>query len=135
MQNAVFSFLKSNSFFSAILGVFFFVLALFYFLTAKKHARFPIFIQLGKKAVEINETLIRQAISIYLKKHFPACEISYDLDVRKNRLIRIYFEFPASLSNNEKDILKQIETDLSTLIQKQIGWSEDIHILARFKSQ
>lgn len=91
------------------------------------------YVKTGKDACVLDESFIEQYLDVYWKHLFPAQDISYDLNIKKNK-IKIYAHFPAMPPEEQKRFLDKQRRELSNIFGRLLGYPHDIILGASFNA-
>jgi hypothetical protein len=99
----------------------------------KESRRRYLYVTTGQNACLLDESFIEQYLNVYWKQLFPTQDISYELNIKKNK-IKIYAHFPPFPLDEQKRFLEKQRRELSNIFSRLIGYPHDIILGASFKS-
>jgi hypothetical protein len=92
------------------------------------------YIKTGKHAVLMDESLIEQYLNAYWKEHFPLTQIPFFLTIKKHS-IQIEADLPYMAEPEKQIFLERINKDFSDIFGKVMGYPNEVHFIANFKSE
>lgn len=75
----------------------------------------------GDSKVELSEEVFKDYLSIYFQELFPYTEVPCQVQLKK-RKARVIADLPFVPENQQKDLLKKIEEELSDIFRELIGY-------------
>jgi hypothetical protein len=87
----------------------------------------------GLKA-DVSENVIKFYLVNYFQEIFPYTEVPCQIDLKKSRL-DIMADLPYVHKQEQKELLKKIEADLSELFREVIGYQKDLRINISFQPE
>lgn len=101
-----------------------------YIITTSKQRYYRV--RSGKSPIEVDEQLIQQYLDKYWKELFPDHEIPNHLQLKRNR-IHLSVDLPFLPLPEQKPLLQRIESDLTELFEKVLGYRREFFISASFQ--
>lgn len=98
----------------------------------KDSRRRYVYVKTGPNACVLDESFIKQYLDVYWKQLFPTQDISYDLNIKKNK-IKIYAHFPPLPMDEQKRFVDKQRRELSNIFSRILGYPHDITLGASFK--
>lgn len=87
--------------------------------------------KIGPHLTTVNEDVIHAYLHSYFEKLFPETPVSHRFFVKKNK-IQIAADLPYVPEEQQKDLLKVIETDLFELFNETIGYHKQLELSLEF---
>lgn len=100
----------------------------------KNSKRRYIYIETGKNSCFLDETFIQQYLDTYWENLFPTHDISYDLNIKKNK-IQIYARFPSLPPEEQKRFLDKQKRELSHIFGRLLGYPHQVILAASFNQK
>jgi len=89
------------------------------------------YIEAGKSSCVLDETFIQQYLDLYWENLFPSQDISYELNIKKNK-IRILANFPSLPAEEQKRFLDKQKRELSHIFGRILGYPHKVILGASF---
>lgn len=87
----------------------------------------------GNKGVLVDEVLIQQYLDTYWEKIFPKKEIPNRLYLKNNK-IHVQADLPFVPLEDQRDLLKQFDQDLTEMFDKVLGYEQDFLLSISFQN-
>lgn len=132
VRTEVIDFLLSNSLLVFIFGFSLFVVgigALAQMLHSMKRS-YTTFKE-GNTRVDISEEVVRDYLLTYFHDLFPHTEIPCQIQFKKKK-VQIIADLPFVAQDNQKELLKKIESDLSGIFRDILGYRNDLLVSISF---
>lgn len=135
IQTALINFIFDNSLFLPFFGLTFILIGLSILIYNWKQSRnHYISIKIGPHSTLIDESLVRQYLEIYWKKHFPNQTILPQIEVKKNHL-KIQVELPFLPLQEQKSYLEKVQEDLENIFIHLLGYHQPVQLFISFKEE
>jgi hypothetical protein len=90
-------------------------------------------VKMGTGEMHIDPAIIKGYLRDYWKKTFPEHNLSVDVSMSRDQKLEMYIEFPLLSLENQKAVLEQAESELSTILQKHIGYKKNFSLSVLIK--
>ncbi len=135
LRDATAAFIGENSLILSLFGLGLVLIGLSIFVNAiLSSRRHYAYVQTGKHAVMMDESLIEQYLEAYWKKHFPLEQIPFFLTIKKQSL-KIESDLPYMPEPERIVFLEKVHKDFADIFGKLLGYPHPINFIANFKPQ
>lgn len=132
VRSEVVTFILNNNLLLSLFGFFFFIMGVgLFFQIAYGFKRKYTTISQGESKVDISEEVFHDYLSIYFNELFPYTEIPCQISLKK-RKARVTADLPYVPQDEQKAMLKKIETDLSDIFRELIGYRQALLLSISF---
>ncbi len=89
-------------------------------------------IQIDNPSILITESIVQDYLSSYWKSLFPLNEVPYRLEM-KRRKIGVFADLPFIPLDDRKDLILQVERDLSEIFREHLGYNNRLDVRVSFQ--
>lgn len=83
--------------------------------------------------LSVDSAVVRSYLKDYWKEKFPGENLSVHVNVTKHQKLELFVEFPLIPIEAHQAILEKAETDLSSILQKHIGYKKEFNLSVLIK--
>lgn len=128
-------FIMLNSWFSYIFGIFFLIIGLSIIINVRLGAKKQYYrIKAGNRVTVLDEKIFEQYLDTYWKELFPKNEVTSRASIKKNKLF-ITADLPHVPILEQKELLKQMESDLNDVLIKYLGYHQEYILSVSFQPE
>lgn len=91
------------------------------------------YFKVGSQTVSVDSTVIQTYLQKYLKELFPAIDVPYQLQLKKNK-IHVVIDLPYIEPSQQNATLERLQSELRDLFQSLLGYRHQFHLSASFQS-
>lgn len=135
IRTTVIAFIQENSWPWNLFGLAFVLIGLAlaaYTLLTSRHKYFKT--KVGLNETVVSDAVIQDYLQSYWEKLFPRKEIPSRFNLKKNK-IQIYADLPYIAHEEQKDLLKKIELDLSECLRDTLGFRKTLELNISFETR
>ncbi|HRD55295.1 MAG TPA: hypothetical protein PLC42_02750 [Parachlamydiaceae bacterium] len=125
-------FITQNPWFSYVFGIFFLTVGIAILMNVRLGAKKQYYrIKAGNRVTILDEKIFEQYLNTYWKELFPKNEVLSRASIKKNKL-HITADLPHVPILEQKELLKQIESDLNDILIKYLGYHQEYILSVSF---
>lgn len=105
------------------------LITLFYIIQNSKRKYFTI--KSNQLETEVSETVISKYLSSYFRELYPLNDVACKVELKKRKAL-VIADLPYVPENEQKELLKKIEEDLTDLFRDVIGFRHELKVSISF---
>lgn len=105
------------------------LIALFYLIQNSKRKYFTI--KSSELEADVSETVISKYLSTYFRELYPLNDVACKVELKKKKAV-VIADLPYVPENEQKELLKKIEEDLTDLFRDVIGFRHELKVSVSF---
>lgn len=90
-------------------------------------------VKMGSGELRIDPAIIKGYLGDYWKKTFPEHNLSVDVSMSKDQKLEMFIELPLLSEENREAVLEKAELELSSILQRHIGYKKDFALSVLIK--
>lgn len=126
------TFLLENTNLIVLFGILFIaigIISFFYLIQSTKRKYFTLKSQ--KLEIEVSESVIHKYLKSYFRELYPYNDIPCQVELKKRRA-EVTADLPFVPINEQRELLKKIEEDLTSIFRDQIGYRNELKVSISF---
>lgn len=126
------TFILENSNLIILFGLLFItigIISFFYLVQSTKRKYYTVKSQ--KLEVDVSESVIHKYLKNYFRELYPYNDVPCQVELKRRRA-EVTADLPFVPTNEQKDLLKKIEEDLTSIFRDQIGYRNELKVSISF---